>query len=118
VILWVDAQLSPHLAPWLEKTFRIDTFSARRLGLHRAEDHEIFHAAREAGAVVLTKDQDFVHLLEHLGPPPQVIWITCGNTSNAHLRTILSVTLTRALLLLEQGESLVEISDAPPPAAA
>jgi predicted nuclease of predicted toxin-antitoxin system len=112
LILWVDAQLSPHLAPWLGETFGIDALSARHLGLSRAKDAEIFQAARNADAVVVTKDVDFVHLLERFGPPPRVVWITCGNTSNAHLRKILGATLERALLLLEQGESLVEVGDA------
>jgi predicted nuclease of predicted toxin-antitoxin system len=39
---------------------------------------------------VMTKDSDFVDLVERLGSPPQVIWLTYGNTSNARLRHILS----------------------------
>jgi predicted nuclease of predicted toxin-antitoxin system len=60
----------------------------------------------------MTKDRDFLVLLERFGSPPQVLWITCGNTSNARLRQILQDALSVALKLLEQGESLVEISDA------
>jgi hypothetical protein len=45
----------------------------------------IFFAARDAGAIVMSKDKDFAQLVLHHGPPPQVIWITCGNTSNARL---------------------------------
>lgn len=60
---------------------------------------------------MLTKDSDFVHLLERFGPPPQVIWLTCGNTSNAHLRQLLVRALPQALALLKSGERLVEISD-------
>ena len=30
-------------------------------------------AARSASAVVMTKDSDFVSLLERFGPPPQVV---------------------------------------------
>ena len=44
-------------------------------------------------------------------PPPRVIWITCGNTSNEHLKKILLKALPSALKLLEAGEPLVEISD-------
>jgi predicted nuclease of predicted toxin-antitoxin system len=62
--------------------------------------------------VVITKDEDFVQLQRRLGTPPQMIWITCGNTSNEHLRTILSHTLIDALTVLESGEALVEIKDA------
>ena len=60
----------------------------------------------------MTKDSDFLSLIEGLGSPPRVLWITCGNTSNARLRRVLREVLPTALGLLEQGESLVEISDA------
>ncbi len=68
-------------------------------------------AARQASAIVVTKDIDFLHLLERLGPPPQVVWITCGNTSNARLRQILTTAWPAAKLLLARGEPLVEISE-------
>lgn len=45
------------------------------------------------------------------GAPPQVIWLTCGNTSNASLKSMLTVTLSSALELLRAGEPLVEIGD-------
>ncbi len=60
----------------------------------------------------MTKDNDFVLLLDRLGPPPQILWITCGNTSNTHLKNILKDNLAKAVELLQQGERLVEISDA------
>ena len=40
---------------------------------------------RQGNVIVLTKDSDFVQLLERRGPPPQVVWLTCGNTSNLAL---------------------------------
>lgn len=58
----------------------------------------------------MTKDSDFVVLLERFGPPPQVLWLTCGNTSNVRLKEILTSTLPNALGLLNSGEKLVEIS--------
>ncbi len=45
----------------------------------------------------MTKDSDFVLLLDRLGAPPQVIWITCGNTSNARLKEILANNLPKGL---------------------
>jgi len=111
VTLWIDAQLSPALASWVTQTFDIPAAAVRELGMRDAADQEIFEAARKAKATVLTKDSDFVHLLERFGPPPQVIWLTCGNTSNAHLRQLLVRALPQALALLKSGERLVEISD-------
>jgi len=111
---WLDAQLPPSLAAWVHSTFGIKCHALQELGLRDAEDLSIFQAARDAGVVVMTTDRDFVNLLERLGPPPQVLWLTCGNTSNAHLQAILSMTLPEALTLLEQGEELVEIGNVPP----
>ena len=55
-------------------------------------------------AVVMTKDSDFIALLRRLGPPPKVLWLTCGNTSNARWRDILSQALPLAVARLEGGE--------------
>lgn len=111
MILWIDAQLSPALAPWIADEFGIEAYSVKYLGLRDAGDLEIFRAARESGAGVLTKDNDFVLLLQQHGPPPQVLWITLGNTSNARMRQVLLRTLPSALDLLRRGEPLVEISE-------
>jgi predicted nuclease of predicted toxin-antitoxin system len=89
VILWIDAQLSPALAHWISETFGVVAHTVRDLGLREARDLVIFHAAREAGAVIMSKDSDFVLLLERLGPRPQILWVTCGNTSNARMRGVL-----------------------------
>jgi predicted nuclease of predicted toxin-antitoxin system len=112
MMLWIDAQLSPALARWLSDTFGVTAHAVRDLGLRAAKDLPIFHAAREAGAVIMSKDSDFVLLLERFGPPPQMLWVTCGNTSNARLRDILRTSFPEARARLEQGEPLVEISDA------
>jgi len=93
--IWIDAQLSPTLAGWISSTFDIQAIAVREIGLRDAADFEIFQSARKANAVVLTKDSDFPHLLTQHGPPPRVIWLTCGNTSNQNIRRILSSSLKR-----------------------
>jgi predicted nuclease of predicted toxin-antitoxin system len=109
--IWLDAQLSPALAAWIAATFGVDCHAVRDLGLRDAKDSLIFQAARAAEATVMTKDSDFVELLTRLGSPPKMLWLTCGNTSNAHLRHLLSRLLPRAIKMLDDGEILVEISD-------
>ena len=100
---------------WLTRTFAdVQAVPLRDLGLRDAEDEEIFRAAKAAGAVVLTKDADFRHLLDRFGPPPQVLWLTCGNTSNEGLQAVLRATLPAALELLATGEPLIEIGNALP----
>ena len=108
--IWVDAHLSPALASWMTNTLGVKAVTLRDIGLRDAEDNEIFEAAKAQSVIVMTKDSDFVDLVERLGSPPQIIWLTCGNTSNARLQEILSATLLDALELLRRGESLVEIS--------
>lgn len=108
--IWIDAHLSPAIATWITTTFEIPAIALRDLGLRDAEDPEIFEAAKNQGVIFMTKDSDFVDLVERLEAPPQIIWLTCGNTSNARLREILSSILPNALELLSSGEKLVEIS--------
>lgn len=108
--IWIDAHLSPAIATWITNTFGVTAIALRDLGLRDAEDTEIFEAAKAQRVIFMTKDSDFVDLVERLGEPPQIIWLTCANTSNARLREILSSVLPEALKLLSSGEKLVEIS--------
>ncbi len=114
LVVWLDAQLSPQLALWLQREFGVNATPIRDLGLREADDPTIFAAARAANAVVFTKDADFVHLLERLGPPPRILWLTCGNTSDARLRALLHAVWPRITTLLATDEKLIEIS-APAP---
>lgn len=75
-----------------------------------ADDSVIFEAARSGKtAVVVTKDEDFVQLLDRRGPPPQIVWVTCGNVSNATLREIVDAAWPSVTELLDAGEPLIEI---------
>lgn len=108
--IWIDAHLSPAIAIWITATFDITAFALRDIGLRDADDPEIFEAAKAQGIIFMTKDSDFADLVDRLGSPPQIIWLTCGNTSNTRLQEILSATLPKALELLQSGNALVEIS--------
>lgn len=112
MIIWLDAQLSPRTACWICSKFPVDAHAVRDIGLRDADDEEISEAARTAGAVVLTKDSDFIRLLEQRGSPPKVLWLTCGNTSDLALQEILTRHFATALTLLDAGEDLVEIGSA------
>ena len=112
--VWIDAQLSPGLAAWFREELGVDAIAVRALGMRDAEDPAIFAGARREGAVVLTKDSDFADLVARFGPPPQIIWLTCGNTSNAFLRGVLRNTWPDVQTLLAAGEPLVEISGRAP----
>ncbi len=109
-MIWVDTHLLPGLARWITTQFDHPAQPVRDLGLREAKDAAIFGAARQEGIIILSKDADFTELVERLGPPPQIVWLTCGNTSEAALRVLLAKAMPRALELLAAGESLVEIS--------
>jgi predicted nuclease of predicted toxin-antitoxin system len=94
----------------MEETFRVECRHVRELALREAEDREIFEQARKTRAIVMTKDEDFVRLVERNGSPPQVIWVTFGNISNAHFQSLLGQTSQDARTLIESGESVVEVS--------
>lgn len=112
--IWVDAQFSPALARWLSQSLKVEATALKDLGLRDEEDSKIFFAARTAGTIVLTKDRDFVDLVRMHGAPPQVVWVTCGNTSNAHLQKILGDAWPATRELLSANERLVEIGGRTP----
>ena len=80
------------------------------LPVDRGSDEDIFLSARTAGAVIVSKDSDFVDLVNRLGQPPQILWITCGNRSNAHMKELLVKSFSQAMSLLAEGGAIVEIA--------
>jgi predicted nuclease of predicted toxin-antitoxin system len=107
---WINAQLPRSFATWLSETFSVNAASLDDLGLRDAQDIEIFYAARDANAVIITKDRDFIDLVTRLGAPPQILWLTCGNITNRDLHRIFSQAFPEALKLLQAGDRIVEIS--------
>lgn len=112
MIIWVDAQISPSIAAWINRSYpNIQEKSVRSLDLQRADDLAIFDAAKHAEAVIMSNDSDFLKLVDQFGTPPQIIWITCGNTSNTKMREALEKSLEKAVELIRSGEPIVEIGD-------
>lgn len=112
MIIWIDAQLSPSIAAWINRSYpNIQAQSVRSLDLQRADDRAIFVAAKKAKAVIMSKDSDFLKLVDEYGIPPHIIWITCGNTSNSRMRNVLEKSLDKAVELIRSGEPVIEIGD-------
>ncbi len=107
--VWIDAQLPPSLARVLSQKFGVEATHLIELGLAGSKDEAIYIAARAAKAIVVTKDSDFVRLLEQHGPPPRVLWITLGNVSNRELARVLERRWERVCAHFESGEPLVEL---------
>lgn len=56
--IWLDAQISPAIATWITARFGVSAIALRDLGLRESTDREVFFAARQVGAAVMTKDED------------------------------------------------------------
>ena len=109
MIFWIDAQLSPEIAEWLSENYEVKALSVKDVGHRDSKNKDIFQAAAKEADVVITKDKDFVNLLERFGPPPKILWLTIGNTSNKYLKQILDKKFATALKLLQEN-NLVEIT--------
>jgi predicted nuclease of predicted toxin-antitoxin system len=107
---WIDAQLPPTLAEWLTENFEVEAYSIKSLGLRDSRDIDIFQTARNSDVVIITKDIDFIQLVQRYGIPPQILWVTCGNVTNRNLKRIFSGAFPKAMILLEQNEAIVEVS--------
>lgn len=86
--LLFDQNLAPRLVRDLADIFP-ESEHLRDLGMTRASDREIWDHAKEAGFVVVSKDNDFQQMSFLFGPPPKVIWIRRGNCSVEETEEIL-----------------------------
>lgn len=102
----VDANLPPRLVVWLTEQGHQAEYSDDLLGLG-ASDTAIFAAAKQASAVIVSKDRDFRLLVQP--PPPQLLWVRLGNTTNARLVALFEQKFPAALQALEAGDLHVEI---------
>jgi len=107
---WLDEQLSPLLAQWISEHFGVNCQSVVNLPVDRENDEDIFLYARQLNAIIVSKVSDFVHLVSRLGQPPQILWVTCGNRSNALIKELLLRAFPQAMALLAEGEPIVELA--------
>jgi len=72
--IWAYSQLSPVIAAWIKRTLDgIKAESLCTLGRRDATNPGIFEEARKANAVVVSKYDDFIQLVEQKITPPQLI---------------------------------------------
>ena len=64
-MIWVDVHISPAVAKWIAAELGHPALSVRDLGLRNAKDKDIFAAAGQAQAIVMTKDADFLVAKNH-----------------------------------------------------
>ena len=108
--LLLDQNLSRRLLPDLVLSFPGST-QAQHAGLGRVGDADIWAYAKQHGFTIVTKDADFAELALLRGYPPKVIWLNCGNVSNATVRRKLldnAETIQRFIASVENGVLEIE----------
>jgi predicted nuclease of predicted toxin-antitoxin system len=75
----VDAQLPPALARWLAAAGR-EAEHVADVGLGDASDRTIWNYALAAGAVIISKDEDFSQRKALGDEGPAIVWIRLRNT--------------------------------------
>src|SRR6266508_3645320 len=73
--LLFDENLSERLVVQLSDCFP-DSLHVRSLGKGAAPDRVVWNLATEHGCVLVTRDEDFLHLSTRYGSPPKVVWIS------------------------------------------
>ena len=79
-----DAQLPPALARQLRSEGH-EASHVNEIGLGAAADSDLWAHASAAGAVLVTKDEDFADLARREATEPAVVGIRLGNTTNKAL---------------------------------
>lgn len=71
-----------------------------------AEDRAIITYVRRVGAVLVSKDRDFLELVP---PPPQLLHVVVGNATNSRLRAVFEAQFDACHAQLLQGDAIVEM---------
>jgi predicted nuclease of predicted toxin-antitoxin system len=104
----VDNQLPGALAGLLA-SFGCDSVHVMDVGLGSAPDAEIWRYACENARIVVTKDEDFLHLANRQLQGGGVIWVRLGNCRTAHLLSRFEQLWSRIKASLEAGDRVIEI---------
>jgi predicted nuclease of predicted toxin-antitoxin system len=104
----VDAQLPPALARLLS-AHGLPAEHVMDLGMESASDSKILRHAADTGCAIVTKDDDFIHLVAVAPHVPPVVWIRVGNTSRRALLQWFEPLIPRILDALERGEQVIEL---------
>ena len=107
--LLVDNQLPSALARFLSAN-GVESQHVLDIGLDAASDQTIWEYARNAGWVIVTKDEDFAQLADRQTTiPPQVLWVRLGNCRKAALLKAFADVLPQIIEQLQEGHAVVEM---------
>jgi predicted nuclease of predicted toxin-antitoxin system len=107
--LLLDANISWKLTNPLSEIFG-DCSHVDKIGIVvPARDVDIWTYARENEYIIVTKDNDFIDLLEIKGYPPKIVLLKTGNNSSKAIFELLVTTKESIQDLSENNYGLLEI---------
>lgn len=104
----VDAQLPPRLARYLSDQGHPSLHVADSPGGEVEADRSIADRADQISAVIITKDDDFVHSHRVLRSPQKLLLLRTGNMSNRELLALFDRRLNDVITTFE-GTQFVEL---------
>jgi len=78
--------------------------------LASAPDSVIWRYAIDVGAVIITKDEDFLTLRTLHPDGPAIVWVRIGNTTRDTLLRTMQLAMPTIIAALQAGETVVEVT--------
>ncbi len=110
---WIDVNLPPAMAKWIQEDFGISAKSFKELNFDTEKDVIVFTiAAKKFNTIIITtKDIDFKNLAEELSIHPRILYLNLGNISNKILKEIVYKSLKEVIKIFsETNDTLIEIT--------
>jgi predicted nuclease of predicted toxin-antitoxin system len=104
----VDDQLPVSLARYFSSLGHVAEHVSD-IGLTGAPDTLIWKYASEIGAVIVSKDDDFVGIRARHPDGPAVVWLRVGNTRTKPLLDRMATLFPVIVEALSEGQKLIEI---------
>ena len=92
---WIDLNLPPQMAIWLEEEFRVKAKSFKELKFEITPDVEVYKMAaqKDNKIIITTKDIDFSNYQKVAGAPPRILYLTHWK----HIQQEFKITFSRKI---------------------
>lgn len=108
-MLLLDENLSPRLIARIEPQFP-KSLHVIHASLDNSPDIELWSFAKANGLAIVSKDKDFLSMLEAFGHPPKLIFLKVGNVKLAVVeRVLMGNQQIIHSFLNDEGKGLLEL---------
>ena len=104
----VDSQLPPALARFLSSR-GVDCIHVLDVDLASASDRTIWKYALLMNLIIISKDEDFLHMVNTSASEGRFVWIRVGNCSKRKLLADVESVWPKIEARLQAGERIVEL---------